>query len=99
MSAGRIVLVIATLGIVVGVRMSRAEPDEPPTETTDARAVGFPAGEVDSGADGRYFRVFTTVEPAEVEAEEPFTFTVRITTPEPPARPPRRLDLGNLPAF
>jgi hypothetical protein len=87
------------LGIMAGAGIDRAESDEPSSDGQDARAVGFPAGEVDSGADGRFFRVTTTAEPPALEAEEPFTFTVRITTPEPPARPPRRIDLNGLPAF
>ena len=95
MFAVRSAAVLMLLAAIAG----RAEPDEPTPETTDLRTVGFPAGEADSGADGRFFRVTTTVDRTAVEVEEPFTLTVRITTPEIPVRSPRRIDLTTVPAF
>ncbi len=92
MSAVRFLIALLLLGVLAGA-------DEPPPETEDARPVGFPAGEADSGARGRYFRVSATAEPTTVEAEEAFTLTVRITAPEAPQRPPRRIDLADLPIF
>jgi hypothetical protein len=99
MFAARPLVAVVLLAAVAGAALGRVEPDSASVEPGDARAVGFPAGEVDSGADGRFFRVSTTAEPTALEAEEPFTFTIRITTPEPPARPPRRIDLNSIPAF
>ena len=85
--------------ILFSAEIGRAEPDEPPIETKDVLPVGFPTGEVDSGARGRYFRVSTTAEPTSLEVEEPFTLTVRITSPERSQRPPHRIDLADLSTF
>src|SRR5438105_4399287 len=98
MSARAFVLFVL-LARLAGSARGGAEPDTSRTETEEAPTVGFPSGEADSGAWGRFFRVVTTAEPTTLEAEEPFTFTVRVTTPERAQRPPRRIDLNDIPAF
>jgi hypothetical protein len=74
-----------------------ADPDA--ADVKDVSSVGFPAGEVDSGARGRFFRVSTEATPTTLQAEEILTLTVRITTNEVPQRPPRRLDLAEYAVF
>src|SRR6516164_4526016 len=98
MCLARCFVALILLGTSAGLAC-HAGTGEPPPETEDTRPVGFPAGETDSGARGRYFRVRTTAEPSTLEAEELFVFTVRITAAEVPQRPPRRLDLADIPGF
>jgi hypothetical protein len=63
--------------------------EEPP-------ALGQPA--YFNGAIGT-FQVSASVEPATVQAEDPLIYTVRITAPAPPQRPPQRPHLAAFPAF
>jgi hypothetical protein len=65
------------------------DPDEPPV-------VGQPAGF--NGAVGVY-KVATTAEPTDLQAEDPLTLTVRITGSGSPRHPPQRPPLRRLPEF
>ena len=97
MPAARTFAVIALLTGLTGLCRC-AEPDESGS-IAGPKAAGQPADEVNSMAEGRYFRVATSVDKTTLEAEERVTLTVRISTSEAPYQPPQRFDLNDIPAF
>jgi hypothetical protein len=71
-------------------------PAEPPLP--EPPLVGRPAFAPFSDAVGS-FRVSTRAEPTTLEAEDPLTFTVRVTADRAPVQPPQRPDLREVPGF
>lgn len=67
-------------------------------EADDIPTVGRPADLPFSEASGD-FRVSAHAEPRTVEAQRPLTVTLRVRAVAPVRRPPRRIDLRELPAF
>ncbi len=77
------------LSLMLGPVAAQADGDEPPIVR---RPPHF------NGAVGT-FAVAARAEPAEVQAEDPLTYTVRVTASGPVRRPPSRPKLTDFPAF
>ncbi len=73
-----------------GLRADDAAPEMPPG--------GRPADLPFSDASGD-FRVWADAQPRTLEAQKPLTLTLRVEARGPARRPPRRIDLRELPAF
>jgi hypothetical protein len=74
-----------------------AEPDEEP-DRDEVPVVGRPSDLPFSGASGP-FEVAARAEPTDLEAETPLKLTVVVKATGPVRRPPRRIDLRQVPAF
>jgi hypothetical protein len=75
----------------------RAGPDEE-TDPDEVPVVGRPGDLPFSGASGQ-FEVAAHAEPTDLEAETPLKLTVVVKATGPVRRPPRRIDLRQVPAF
>jgi hypothetical protein len=96
MHAARQGWVVLALAVALGPCLAgepeeRSDPDEVPL-------VGRPSDLPFSEASGT-FRVDVQAEPTTVEAEEPVLFTLTVKAVGPVKKPPKRLDLRQLPAF